>query len=794
MVSKREILWAVLWLLLATAASFSRLVEHPADILAGRHNNGLNDVTTHVLSVRPLFPTSWEQTGQFPLWNPWAMAGVPAFGNPQLGILYPPNWLYFGLPATVCANWLVFFHHFWAGLGTYLLARSIGLNCWSSLGSAMFFLAAPYMMAQTCEGHVSQVCLMSWTPWLWLAYERIRAGQSGGLAAAALVLSLAFFCDHVQELFYLVLMFSAFSLWDACRNSSGLPQGNGWRIPLIWGCSGLLAIGIVAIELMPIAAYHRQAARAAGVTVAQASHGSPCLQSFWQLLDPLAFGGPVNSLDPKSMWWGSYWESLLSFGVGPLLLALWAVLSARGIYPRGRLICVALITILFSLGDDTPLFPLLHRWLPGISLFRAPMRALFHASFAVSLLAGIGLEQTWRLAQSSESVARSRAQLFWRVLAVFAAIGLLLACRNEWPLKMASGDTWPQIHWVSVLGYLLTVSLSLCLLWSLPQFSRLWMTICLLGCGFEFAAHARAITRTIPLASWRQSNAILDRVTQDLGDGRLLAPQCLVSDREAWQRRVSKIEAYEPVPIALWGEFLAAVCPGIDPSQTLTGFQPPKLSSYRKPLLDLVGVKYAAIIGHAATAPPGWEIVVQGSIPEESVLRGGRQRLIKYTLLRNQTPLPQAWLTDQIQPVASLHDAFGALKTLDAHRQILVEGSPQNGPVSNPQKFDEVELRHVSPQTLTASVDLKQDGMFVLSVMRNSGWRATVDGMPTPIYPTNFAFQGLALAAGKHEVEFRFTPPGMRLGAIISGLAAFLWMLALIKAIRIPVITTACSP
>lgn len=777
----RGVLWAGLWLLLATGAIFSRLVQCPADILVGPHDHGLNDVTRQVVAYRTLFPAGLNSTGQLPLWNPWAMGGVPWFGNPQSGVLYPPNWLYFCLPEVVCVNWLVFFHHWWAGFGTFLLARSLGLTWLSSLGAGICFLGAPYLLAQTCEGHVSQVCLMSWMPWLWMAYERIRTGRSGGIPLVALVLSLAFFCDHVQELFYLVLIFSAFSVWDGWSHLRDPVASTGWKIPLSWGVAGLLAMALVAVELIPIAFYHRQAARAAGVTVAQASHGSLGPQSFWQLLDPFAYGGPTHSFDRGSMWWGSYWESLFSFGVGPLLLAFWAVIAARGLYPRGRLICVALIAIVFSFGDDTPLFPLLHRWLPGIGMFRAPMRALFHATFAVSLLAAIGLEHAWRLAMGEKSVARNRGLTFFKVLVILAGLGLVLAWQRVGLFKPGPADLWPQIHWCRFFGQILAVSVPLCLLWYFPRYGGFWMALCLVACGFELSLHARAATHTVPLKSWRQSNPILDRIAPDLGDGRLLAPQLLVSDREAWQRQVAKVEAYEPVPIARWGEFLAAVCPTVDPAQTLTGFQPQKLASYRKPLLDLLGVKFAAVPGHETVAPAGWTIEEQGLLPEETALRGTSPRFIKYTLLRNQTPLPRAWLSYKIESVGTSKEAFNALKQLDAHQRVVVEGSLPQPIATTGGSVAHVQMRRHGPQKIVTNVEHQQAGLLVVSELRQPGWKATVDGQPAAIYPTNFAFQGVFVPEGHHEVELTYTPPGMQLGGAISIVAGFLWLLSMMR-------------
>ena len=38
------------------------------------------------------------QRGHLPLWNPYVMGGVPAYGNSLYALLYPINWLHLILP------------------------------------------------------------------------------------------------------------------------------------------------------------------------------------------------------------------------------------------------------------------------------------------------------------------------------------------------------------------------------------------------------------------------------------------------------------------------------------------------------------------------------------------------------------------------------------------------------------------------------------------------------------------------------------------------------------------------
>ncbi|MBA3439655.1 MAG: YfhO family protein, partial [Pyrinomonadaceae bacterium] len=58
--------------------------------------------------------------------------------------------------------------------------------------------------------------------------------------------------------------------------------------------------------------------------------------------------------------------------------------------------------------------------------------------------------------------------------------------------------------------------------------------------------------------------------------------------------------------------------------------------------------------------------------------------------------------------------------------------------------------------------------VLVVSEMNYPGWRATVDGAPTPIHATNYLLRGVVIPAGRHRIEMRYTAPAARDGAVIS--------------------------
>ena len=80
------------------------------------------------------FAAAELSAGRLPLWNPTLYGGAPFLGDIQAGFLYGPNLLLFlvqpefSYPAL---QWLAVLHLFWAGLGIYVLLRTLR---WPPLG------------------------------------------------------------------------------------------------------------------------------------------------------------------------------------------------------------------------------------------------------------------------------------------------------------------------------------------------------------------------------------------------------------------------------------------------------------------------------------------------------------------------------------------------------------------------------------------------------------------------------------------------------------------------------------
>jgi hypothetical protein len=150
-------------------------------------------------------------------------------------------------------------------------------------------------------------------------------------------------------------------------------------------------------------------------------------------------------------------------------------------------------------------------------------------------------------------------------------------------------------------------------------------------------------------------------------------------------------------------------------------------------------------------------------------------------ILRNKNVLPRLWLVAEAEAV----DAEQALRrirgegdrTFDPKRTALLEVAPEKLPslpggavsANASAKFATYENDRLVIET-TADTPT----VLVLSEIDYPGWVATVDGVRTPIYATDYLLRGIPLTAGQHRVEFHYGAPAMRVGAIISSLTLLL--------------------
>ena len=86
-------------------------------------------------------------------------------------------------------------------------------------------------------------------------------------------------------------------------------------------------------------------------------------------------------------------------------------------------------------------------------------------------------------------------------------------------------------------------------------------------------------------------------------------------------------------------------------------------------------------------------------------------------------------------------------------------------------------VTHEDSRQLVIEAEAPADGFLLLADTFYPGWRAEVDGAPTPVYRANISVRGIRLTKGRHEVRFTYDAPGFWRGLTITVVAVSILLL-----------------
>jgi hypothetical protein len=138
-----------------------------------------------------------------------------------------------------------------------------------------------------------------------------------------------------------------------------------------------------------------------------------------------------------------------------------------------------------------------------------------------------------------------------------------------------------------------------------------------------------------------------------------------------------------------------------------------------------------------------------------------------HELRLTQTPCaPRAFLA-AAHTVTSEHEAIQAFSSVLSlpPRAAVWEGGPEL-----PGGEGSLQWHEETPERLSFDIVAKSDLALVLNDEWAPGWKATLDGQPTPIYVTNGDVRGVAVPSGRHLVVMRYGAPGLLVGAVLSAI------------------------
>lgn len=332
----------------------------------------------YYFSLHHSYRYSLLQLKTFPFWNPYTCGGTAGLADPEFPVFTPTFLLelIFGISAGLrLAIYLSVMIGAW---GMLALAKQLKLSPEAALLAAIVAAFGSVNLLEVTEGHVNVLAAM-WIPWVfwaWLrAYRVHRASSTPGVSRrvgplfCGIFLALTFFQGGIYLLMYTGLAFAALAFLAARPREA----------VMVTIKSGLWALGLAAVKLVPVLAWLRQFPDEA---YAKSAYTLPWLT---EILFGRHLHGAYVIFEQNSGWheYGAY--------VGYIVFALALVgvsLAGRHRVIRALLIGGVLAAILSAMGPQLePLFDQLW-FFPRSNI----SRIILFSVMALALLAGFGLD------------------------------------------------------------------------------------------------------------------------------------------------------------------------------------------------------------------------------------------------------------------------------------------------------------------------------------------------------------------------------------------------------------------
>ncbi|MCX6794202.1 MAG: YfhO family protein [Candidatus Gottesmanbacteria bacterium] len=678
----------------------------------------ITDPIRQQIPWRKLVVDSLKQ-GKLPSWNPYSFAGTPLLGNIQAGALYPMNILFLFMPFYIAWTILIIIQPILAALFLYLYLRNKKILPFVAVFAGVVWAFCGFAIAWLTWGTIVQTVL--WLPLMLLAIDKIldSNGKKTKICWAVLLSAssvFALFAGHAQVALYIFVFAGAYGIFGTWNT---MPRKSVWWIVI----AATVAAVISSIQWIPVIRLISHSSRITDAAAWLKEGWFLPWQHLAQFVAPDFFGNPAT-LNYWGVW--NYGEFIGYIGILPLLLSIFAIVTRRD---RLTKFFTVSIGIVFLLLLPTPIAKLPYQFhLPIISSLQ-PTRFMVLIDICLVILAGLGLDAY--LKKPNKKI------LFGIAFIGIVIVGLWIYATRVPGMDVSKRNLMlPSVLWAA--------SSSLLLLGFV--FKKRWNTLFVLliisVTMFDLFRFGWKFTPFTPMEYFFPSTqAIVFLQSQPKPfrvmslDNRILPPNT------AAYYGIESVEGYDPLYNARYEEFIAAlnrqkpdIAPPFGFNRIIT------LSTVNSRLLPLLNVKY--ILSLDDLKGTGLEFVYQE----------GQTKIYQY-----RQALPRIYPVESVVHADSKQQSMDILysSTFNPVREAVVEDQVTiaQSPVSS---GDLIDVMEEYPSEIRARSSLANDHFVVITNMYDPGWKAYIDSKLTPIYRTNYLFQGIRVPKGDHTIVVRY--------------------------------------
>lgn len=747
------------------------------------------------------FNEQYLQKGQIPLWNPHILLGVPVNGTAMSGTFYLWNLFMVFLPLNVIL-WLRPFLNLWiAGFFTFLFTRRMGAGLAGAYLSAVSFMLCGFLVVWMGHPHVNAAV---WLPvLLYLAELFMAAGAYRKIYAflTAVVISFIFLGGHMETAFevclawFLFYMARCFQVEDKRRIVSNF---------FIAVAAVILGVLLAAVQILPFLEWLEISAEFARRNVVafnffDLSHLRQlpsliglCLPNF--LINPSQIDFPLINLMP----WGNFNETAVYLGILPLIIGIQGVWIKSD---KHKLVCFFAGGGLFflCLAFRLPVFDWINHF-PVVNMFASGRWRLIF-DFCIAVAAGLSLDAWFnQLTDNKKRFKTVRLLLIFGILAIIAVQGINFILTYFRQPILDYGQAYAKAQYLAlpihsrpldkVLADVAVLFGRVVSYFSFANWRSYFPGIVMIVAAGLIIARSRKLIKPGVLKYGVVGLTFLDLCVFGIGYNPVISPkdiypqvpaiEFLKKDQSIFRILPVRVEwvsngplAYNltemggaDLPTKYYNEFTDAI-----DGKDGVGFMFFNAQSANSKLINLLNVKYMVTTNKFNPAP-GRDIR----------LCWQKDGIYIY---ENHQVLPRAFIVHKAR-VVSDDKLISALKeaSFDPASEVLLADNRVVNSLGNEYsvKDESVDILSYTPQRVTLRVKASARGILVISDAYYPGWRAYLDKQEIKIYRANGVMRAVEVPQGEHEVEFRYLPISIYLGAMIS-VGAFLFIIGGIVAV-----------
>lgn len=748
------------------------------------------------------------------LWTNSMFGGMP---NYQISMVQPNNVLQyvekvimsFPRPVSNVFLYLICF---------YILLLSFGLKPWQAIAGAIGFTFASYNFIVIAAGHNSKAITIAYVaPLIGAVFLAFREKRFLGAVLTAFFLSLAIRANHIQILYYTLIILFFFAIVEFIFSIREKKFPDFLKSAGVLIIAAIIAVGMNATSLLTTYEYSHYTMRGKsnGLTADTQSsqHGlnkeyitqwSYGVDETLTLLIPDFMGGAsTGKLSLKSETAGH----LKNLGVpdGQIKQIVTQLPLYRGTQPgtsgpvylgaiviflfvlsffvvdkklKWWLVPMIILTMMLSWGKNfMPLTDFFIDYVPMYNKFRAVSMTLFATGFGIALLAFLAMKEVYEGNISKEKLTKSitvSALITGGICLVFALVPSLAGSFVSPQDAQFQGDyaflkdTLPpdrqSLLRSDAFRSLVFIILGAFVLWSFVKgFLKKNVSIALLAFFI--------LIDLFPVAKryLNDDNFESKRPTQLVQ--KTPADEAILQDKSQFRILDATVDIFNDATPSYF-------------HKNIGGYHAAKLRRYQELInMQLTGEigKLFGVFGSATTA--------ESITPVFDSLRVMNMLNMKYVIYNKQAPPlvnpyhnGNAWFVNNIRIAQDANEEMKLLGEIDTRHELVIDKSLASALPSKvtPDSTAKISLKSYAPNHLIYSVDTKTDQVAVFSeIYYDKGWKATIDGKEVPYTRVNYLLRAMPLKAGSYDVEFRFAPGSYSTGNLLALISSVLLIIGL---------------